>query len=154
MIDDSNDDNKTFIVTAKFKMSGILPGYVTKEHIESNIQAAIDEAVGDVALSSEYYNMNDDVEWEVYLEGKVKVESKEYSVEICEDPFCEHCGERHQDFGIEVHDDGTSWCIDCFLSDGAADDVISKEELKELYKREKKLKVEHYKEKLKRLEDE
>jgi len=138
MIDDSNDENKTFIVTAKFKMSGILPGYVTKEHIEGNIQSALDEALGDIALSSEYYDMDDDIEWEIYLEGNVKVDTKEFSIEICEEPFCEHCGERFTDFGIQVHDDGTSWCIDCFLSGGDADDVFSKEELAELYKREKK----------------
>lgn len=137
MIDDSNDENKMFIVTAKFKMSGILPGYVEKKHIEGNIQSAIEEAVGDIALSSEYYDMNDDIEWEIYLEGDVKVRSKEFSVVIREEPFCEHCGERHTDFGIEVYDDGTSWCMGCFLSGSDADDVFTKEELKELYKREK-----------------
>jgi len=137
MIDDSNDENKTFIVTGKFKMSGILPGFVEKKHIEGNIQSAIEEAVAGIALSSEYYDMDDDIEWEVYLDGDVKVKSKEFIVEIREDPFCEHCGERHTDFGIEVYDDGTSWCIDCFLSGSDAEDVFSKEELKELYKRVK-----------------
>jgi hypothetical protein len=139
---------------SKIQNGGVLPDFVTKEHIESNIQDVIDEAVGDVALSSEYYDMNDDIEWEIYLEGKVKIQSKEFSIDICEDPFCEHCGERHTDFGIEVRDDGTAWCIDCFLSGSDADDVLSKEELSDLYKREKKLKIEHYKEKLKQLGDE
>ena len=153
MIDDSNDENKTFIVTAKFKMSGVLPGYVEKKHIEGNIQSAIDEAVGDIALSSEYYDMNDDIEWEIYLEGDVKISSKEFRIDICEEPFCEHCGERFTDFGIEVHDDGSSWCIDCFLSGSDAEDVLSKEELTDLYKREKKERREYLLRKLHELEE-
>ena len=153
MIDDSNDENKKFIVTAKFKMSGILSPMVTKEHVESNIKYALEEALGDIALSSEYYDMNDDIEWEIYLDGDVKMDTKEFSVEICENPFCEHCGERFTDFGIMVRDDGTAWCIDCFLS-GSDRDALSKEELSELYAEEKKLKKKHYKEKLKALDDE
>jgi len=152
MIDDSNDENKTFLVTAKFKMSGVLSPIVTKEHVESNIKYDLGEALGDIVLSSEYYDMNDDIEWEIYLEGDVKVESKEFSIEICKEPFCEHCGERHTDFGIEVHDDGTSWCIDCFLSGGDAEYVLSKEELKELYKKEKFLRREYLLKQLHELE--
>jgi len=152
MIDDSDDKNRTFIVTAKFKVSGYLPYMVTKEHVESNITSQIEDAVGEIALSSEYYDMDEDIEWGVYLHGDVKIKSQEFSVDICEEPFCEHCGERHTDFGIEVHDDGTSWCIDCFLSGN--DDVFSEEELKELYKKEKFLRREYLLKQLHELEAE
>ena len=50
MIDDSNDENKTFLVTAKFKMSGVLSPIVTKEHVESNIKYDLGEALGDIVL--------------------------------------------------------------------------------------------------------
>jgi len=151
MIDDSNDETKNFIVTATFKMSGLLPHIVTKEHVESNIEAALVEALGDIALSSEWYDSSEDIEWEIYLEGDVKVKSKEFSVTIREQPFCEHCGERHSDFGIEVSDDGTGWCIDCFLSGNG--DAFSVKELKELYEKEKFLKREFLLKQLHELEE-
>ena len=141
MIDDSDDSLRTFIVTVNFKVSGYLPDMVTKEHIEGNISSGIQDVVSEIALSSEYYDMQEDIEWGVYLEGDVKIKSTEFSVNICNDPFCEHCGERHTDFGIEISDDGTSWCMDCFLSEN--DDVFSKEELKEIYKKEKFLRREY-----------
>ena len=152
MIDDSNDTSKTFIVTVKFKVNGILPSIVTKKHIESNIQSEIEEAVGEVALSSEYYDMQEDIEWAVFLEGDVKVESEEISIDICEEPFCEHCGERHTDFGVQVSDGGTSWCLDCFLS-GSHSDVFSEDELNELRKKEKTLAKKYYMKKLMELDD-
>ena len=153
MIDDSEDRNRTFLVTVNFKVSGYLPDMVTKKHIESNIQSEIEESVGEIALSSEYYDMDDDIEWGVYLSGDVKVKTQEFSIDICEEPFCEHCGERFTDFGIEVHDDGSSWCIDCFLSGSDAEDVLSKEELTDLYKREKKERREYLLRKLHELEE-
>ena len=153
MIDDSNDKEKTYIITTKFKVSGILPSFITTEHIESNIESAIEEAIGETALSSEYYDMDEDIEWAVYLKGNVKViESKEMAVSICEEPFCEHCGERHQDFGIEVFDGGTSWCMSCFLCND--DDVFTEKELDEIYKEEKKLKRQYLLKQLKELDDE
>jgi len=152
MIDDSEDKKRTFIVTIKFKVGGYLPYMVTKEHVESNIRSEVEEAVGEIALASEYYDMDEDIEWGVYLEGDVKVNSQEFSIDIGEKPFCEHCGEKHEDFGIEVHDDGTSWCMSCFLS-GSNDDVFSEEELNIIYANEKTLKKEFYKKKLKELEN-
>lgn len=150
MIDDSDDKKISYVVTAKFKVSGILPSFIDKKHIEGNIRSEIEEAVGEIALSSEYYDMDEDIEWGLYLEGDVNIDSDEFSIDICEEPFCEHCGERHTDFGIEVSDGGTSWCIDCFLSGN--DEFFSKEELDELYKREKKERREYLLKKLHELE--
>jgi hypothetical protein len=151
MINDSENTVRSFIVTAKFKVSGVLPDIVTKEHIESNIRSEIEHVVGEIPLSSEHYDINNDVEWAVYLEGNVKINSEEFSINICEEPFCEHCGSKHTDFGVEVSDGGTSWRLNCFISENS--DLLSKEEINDLYKQEKLLKKEFYNKKLKELED-
>ena len=33
-------------------------------------------------------------------------------------PFCEHCGENHSEYGVEIQDPsgGTAWCLDCFTT--------------------------------------
>lgn len=153
MIDDSNDKEKTYIITTKFKVSGILPSFIKTEHIEANIQSAIEDAVGEIALSSEYYDMEDDIEWAVYLKGNVNMlDTKEIAVHICEEPFCEHCGERYQDFGIEIFDGGTSWCMGCFLSNDSG--TFSEKEIDEIYKEEKRLRRKHLLKLLKELDDE
>jgi hypothetical protein len=151
MIDDSNDENRTYIITAKFKVSGTLPHFISKEHIESNIQAAIERAAGEIELSSEYYDMKEDIVWAAFLQGDVQMETKEIKVDICAEPFCEHCGERHTDFGVEVYEDGITWCLNCFLQGN--DDVFSKEEISEIQSNTKTLKIKHYKDILKDLED-
>lgn len=139
--ENDDDKNRTYIVTAKFKMSGFLPDKVTEEHIKSNIEDQLRKAVSEVALSSEYYDEESepDEEWAVYLEDEVKIEMNEMAVRICNHPFCEHCGERYTDFGVEIFDGGTSWCLDCYLS-GSNRENLSEEDIKEIRKRAKKFK--------------
>lgn len=145
--------NRTYIVTAKFKISGFLPDMVTEEHIIHNLKAAIQDAVNEIPLSSEYYqNYEEDEEWAVYLEDNIKIEMEQMSVRICSDPFCEHCGERYTDFGVEIFYDGTSWCLDCYLS-GSNREYLSEEDIKEIQKKLKELKKKHLLKQLHELEN-
>jgi len=150
--DEMADKNRTYIVTAKFKMSGFLPDRVSEEHIKSNIQSAIQDAVSEIALSSEYYDDEDDEEWGIYLEDNAKIDLETMRIRICELPFCEHCGEGYTDFGIEIFDGVTSWCLDCYLSDGG--DRLSKEDIEEIRAEFKKLKRKHLLIELHKLEHE
>lgn len=57
-----------------------------------------------------------------YVEGKLKILDIE-THDVIEHPvikplpFCEHCGEGHEEFGCEFEVDGTTWCLNCYLSD-------------------------------------
>lgn len=138
--ENDGDKNRTYIVTAKFKISGFLPDMVTEEHINHNLKAVIQDAVNEIPLSSEYYqNYEEDEEWAVYLEDNIKIEMEQMKVRICSHPFCEHCGERYTDFGVEIFDGSTSWCLDCYLS-GSDRENLSEEDIKEIRKRVKKFK--------------
>lgn len=63
-------------------------------------------------------------------------------------PFCEHCGEGHEEFGCEFDVDGTSWCLNCYLSDKQGGqyvysfyhDMVKRAEIKYLEKKLKELK--------------
>jgi hypothetical protein len=151
--EDDDDKNRTYIVTATFKISGFLPDKVTEEHIKGNIISDIREAVGDIALSSEYYGDDEDEEWEMFLEGDIELEMEEMAVKVCARPFCEHCGENHTDFGAEISDGGTSWCLDCYLS-GRNRTNLSKEDIEEIRKSVKKLKRKYLLKQLHELEGE
>jgi len=64
-------------------------------------------------------------EWDMenavgYIEGKLKILDIDtinlIKPEIKPLPFCEHCGEGHEEFGCEFSDGGTLWCLECYLS--------------------------------------
>ena len=112
---------RDFIVTAKMKFSGMLPNMVIKDHIESKIRNKIENTCNDIVLDGEYYG-NYNMEWQIFLEGDVDINTMEYNITFREEPFCEHCGERYTDFGIEIEDQGTTWCLDCFYSNGHLSD--------------------------------
>lgn len=144
-----NLDDRMFLITAKFKLRGSDLDDITIEHVKSNVQNAIQNAVGEIEFSSEYYNSEDDEVWSAFLDGNVIIETKEMKVDICARPDCEHCGLAHEDFGIQIFDGGTHWCLDCFLS--GEPDAFSKEEIKEMEKEVKKITKEYYTKKLKEL---
>ena len=62
-------------------------------------------------------------------------------------PFCEHCGEGHEEFGCEFDDDGTVFCLNCYLSNKPAyphlynyyNEMVKKAEIKYLKKKLKTL---------------
>ena len=144
-----NLDDRTFLITAKFKLRGSDLDDIDIEHVTSNVQNAIENSVREVEFSSEYYGDDEDEVWSAFLEGNATVNVKEMKVNICERPDCEHCGLGHEDFGIQIFDGGTHWCLNCFLSND--DNAFSKEEIKLMEKEVKKLKKEHYTKKLKEL---
>ena len=95
------------------------------------------------------WDMEDDV---AYVEGPVKlIDLKLVDVElptiIKPLPFCEHCGEGHEEFGCEFDVDGTIWCLNCYLSNKPVHghlynyyyEMVKKAEIKYLKKRLKKL---------------
>ena len=96
------------------------------------------------------WDMEEDV---AYIEGEVKVlnisASDLVKPVIKALPFCEHCGEGHEEFGCEFEVDGTVWCLNCYLSDkndgrgylyGYYNDMVRKAEIKYLENKLKKLK--------------
>lgn len=58
-----------------------------------------------------------------------------HKIRYCELPFCEHCGEGHEPFGVEINDGGTQWCLTCYSCSYEITDeqenTIRKIELKE-----------------------
>ena len=93
-----------------------------------------------------------DMEHDVaYVEGPVKildlklVDIQEPTIKSL--PFCEHCGEGHEEFGCEFDVEGTSWCLNCYLSDKPGhthlynyyNEKVKKAEIKYLKKKLKKL---------------
>lgn len=148
---DDEDKNRTYIVTAKFRISGFLPDKVTEGHIKSNIQSQMRDAVSEIDLSSEYYDGEDDEEWGIYLDSDIELEMEQIVVRIGIHPFCEHCGENHEDFGIEISDGTTSWCLDCYLS--YTNNFLTKEDIKEIRSKFKELKKKHLLRELEELEN-
>jgi hypothetical protein len=62
-------------------------------------------------------------------------------------PFCEHCGENHEEFGVEIKDPtgGTSWCLNCFTSQYD----LCKQDVTKIEKERKKKEKAYYKKKAK-----
>ena len=58
-----------------------------------------------------------------------------HEISYIELPFCEHCGEGHEPFGVEIDDGGTGWCLDCYMCSETVteeqEQKIRKKELKE-----------------------
>jgi len=144
-----NLDDRTFLITAKFKLRGNDLDDIEIEHVKSNTQNAIQNAVGEIEFSSEYYNSDDDEVWAAFLDGEVILDVKEMKIDICAHPDCEHCGLGHEDFGIQIFNGATHYCLDCTLA--GEPDAFSKEEIKEMEKEVKRLKKEYYTKKLKEL---
>lgn len=145
------DKNRTYVINSKFKISGFLPDRVSEEHIKSNIRYQIRDAVSEIALSSEYYENEDDEEWGMYLESDIELEMDQVVVRIGKHPFCEHCGEGYADFGIEIFDGATSWCLDCYSSN--TNSFLTKEEINEIRSKFKELKKKQLLKELKELEN-
>lgn len=137
---------REFSVTAKFKISGNdIPDFISEEHIISNLKSSIGNAVGEIELSSEWYDdSEDDSVWSLFLYDDINIELNEYSVNYSSEPFCEHCGERWTDFAAEINYGGTSWCLNCFETEG----ILTEEEIKEISKEQKRLKKEFYQQRL------
>ena len=148
----SDEIRVSYLVTARFRVYGNPHHHLSDEHLKSNIAAAVDEGVGEIEFSGEWYDSQEDWVDALFQEGYTKVELKEFSVSYSESPFCEHCGERHQDFGIMIGDGGTYWCFSCFLS-GDGSDFFSEKEIEEMWAEEKRLRKEFYKKKLKEMDD-
>jgi len=141
-------NKKSYLINITLSVSGLVPDMVRIEHVKANIQSAIDEAVGEIELCGEYYGDFDEV-WSLFLDGNAIVNAGEYSVTYCSQPFCEHCGEKHQDFGAEIHVNSTSWCLDCYESNN--EKYFSEEDINKMYEEEKKLTKEYYIKKLKEM---
>jgi hypothetical protein len=96
------------------------------------------------------WDMEEDV---AYIEGEVKVlniDASDIVTPVIKPlPFCEHCGEGHEEFGCEFEVDGTVWCLNCYLSDkndgrgylySYYNDMVKKAEIKYLENKLKQLK--------------
>ncbi len=147
-----NFDDRMFLITAKFKLRGSDLDGIDIEHVKSNTQDAIQNAVGEIEFSSEYYDGNgeDEEVWAAFLNGDVVLDVKEMKIDICARPDCEHCGLGHKDFGIQIFDGATHWCLDCTLA--GEPDAFSEKEIEEMEKEVKKMKKEYYTKKLEELE--
>ena len=57
-------------------------------------------------------------ELDVYRTKPEKYSLGELTVRYSALPFCEGCGERYTEFGVEIEapEGGTSWCLPCFAS--------------------------------------
>jgi len=133
-----NEDR--LLITVNFDVTGDIEEVGIKD-ITDRLKEIIQEAIGEIEFGEE--------NWKTVFGGPLTIESKQMSVRYCESPFCEHCGERYDDFGIEISDGNTSWCLDCFL---ANDDAFTEKEIEEMEKKLIQLKKEYYKNKLEELE--
>ena len=143
---------KTYLITAQFRVSGDFEHHIEEKHIIQNVESGIDEGTGEIELWGEYYGDYDWIET-IFGEGTARVTNiKEFEIEYVEAPFCEHCGERHEDFGAQISDGGTHWCLNCFLS-GSDKNFFSEEEIEEFWKEEKEGRKQYYIKKLKEMDD-
>ncbi len=110
-----NTRQKTFEVVAKFRITGEIPDIVTVAHIQSKIQEKISRF--GVNLHGEYYGDYDE-EWEMHgCSEEPFVEVCGFDVEYVPRPFCEQCGMGYKDFGVQIGDGKTYWCLDCWVAD-------------------------------------
>jgi len=138
-------EDRTFIVKAQFKLEGDLPTRLKPEQLQEYIEDAINTHCN-VAIHGERFGDYDE-EFEAFVkEGGCTIELEEYKVTYSSTPFCEHCGENWTDFAAEISN-GTSHCITCAESM----DMFTKDEVKEIEKKEKRLKKKYYERKLKEL---
>lgn len=119
-------------------------------HGTPDMEAAVREYFNETTneLFGHEWDMEDDV---AYVEGPVKMlDLKIVNIDlptIKPLPFCEHCGEGHEEFGCEFDVDGVSWCLNCYLSDKPGgshlynyyNEMVKKAEIKYLKNRLKKL---------------
>jgi len=106
-----NDDNVYAMFLDKVEL----------EQLQGQEDLAQDDIVDDLRKKTESLEKERDA-----LEAErdeLQCRSEKYSINelniVYRDlPFCEHCGENHTDFGAEIAgpDDGTCWCLECFLS--------------------------------------
>ena len=139
--------NRNFIVNITLKMSGEFPSDVDEEFLAQEIAENIH------CESHFAYGEHGDYEYFIGTTSKeeeIDVNVKEYLVSYNDNPYCEHCGQNHSDFAATINLDGTNWCATC--AEGAG--YFNEEELEEICKKEKKGLKNHYKNKLKELEDE
>lgn len=63
-------------------------------------------------------------------------------------PFCEHCGEGYDEFGVEIEapNGGTSWCLPCFTTDYE----LCEQDMATINKTMQRKEKAHYKKKLKK----
>ena len=130
------------------KVSFTLSGEIFDFNDENQIKEELTEEISKIALD---FDQVDSEEYdECYLDeiNDIKIELKEFSYEIRALPFCEHCGENHEEFGIQFNVDGTSWCLDCYNSDGH----LSKEQYAEYWEKVRIAYKEYLKKKLEELE--
>jgi len=123
-----------------------------ESHGDPDMEVAMKEFLKET--TKETFGYEWDLEHDVaYVEGKAEILNMETEnlimpTRIKPLPFCEHCGEGHQEFGAEFDDDGTSWCLNCYLSSKRGSqyvysfyhDLIKKAEIRHLEEKLKKLK--------------
>lgn len=122
-------------------------------HGDPDMQRAVEEFLDET--TKQLFGYEWDLEHDVaYVEGPVEIlnietQNLDMPRAIKPLPFCEHCGEGHEEFGAEFDADGTAWCLNCYLSKVGKgyghmykfyQDMIEKAEVKHLEKRLKTLK--------------
>ena len=123
-----------------------------ESHGDPDMEDAMREHLSET--TNDIFGYEWDLEHDVaYVEGKVKIlnmdaENLDMPTTIKPLPFCEHCGEGHEEFGAEFNDDGTTWCLNCYLSNKKGGyhlynyyaEMIKAAEIKHLEKKLKELK--------------
>lgn len=137
-------EDRNFIVTVTFKMNGEVPKRIPEEYIAGWIAQ-------DFRCETQFsYGDHDFEEYfmaQIGDETTVTAKVKEYSIGYSEEPFCEHCGENHSDYGATINIDGVCWCVNC----ACLDDNFTESEINKIREKEKEGLKEYYKKKLEEL---
>ena len=123
--------NRNYNIKMEFTMSGEVPRRFTSEQLKEHIEGLL----GEVEISSELFDgEKEDYIWTLFPDEYETFDVNEFGYRFIESPSCEHCGDNHTDFGIEIYDceSGVNWCINC------GSGYFSTELIKTILKKEKK----------------
>ena len=136
-------ESKSYLVKASFMLKGEMFDFNSEDQLKNEIETVIN----DIAI--DFDQVDDEQYDECYMDEvlNVTVEIQEFSYKIVPLPFCEHCGENHEEFGLQFFDGGTHWCLDCFNSGND----ISDEQYNAYIEEEKQAHLKYLEDKLKKL---
>lgn len=134
-------------VSYKVKASFMIEGEKFDFNDTDEITKEIEKQISGIGMDFDHVDTEEYDECYLDKVKNVKVEIKEFSYKIVALPFCEHCGEHHEEFGLEFFDGGTSWCLDCLN----ANEQLSDEEYNHYRREENEAYIKYLEKKLKKL---
>tara|TARA_R110000851_G_scaffold47424_1_gene115056 strand:- start:30066 stop:30518 length:453 start_codon:yes stop_codon:yes gene_type:complete len=139
--------NRNYRIKMEFNLSGDVPAQFTQDQLKNEIESLL----GEIEISSEIFEgEREDYVWALFPNDKIEFDIFRYDYTFVERPSCEHCGDNHCDFGVQIyrHDNGILWCWNC------GSQYLSYSERQTIPKKEKKERKKFLKAKIEALKDE